>query len=87
MKMLHCNVPPYEGSEPFVFFSYAPQDRGIAYPMLERMNQQRVRVWYDNGSMPADVRSKTMVERLRDENIPHGQSSCVNTHCTTPRPI
>lgn len=65
MKTLHCNVPPYEGSEPFVFFSYAPQDRGIAYPMLERMNQQRVRVWYDNGSMPADVRSKTMAERLR----------------------
>ena len=39
----------------------------------------------DNKAGIAEI--MTMVERLRDENIPHGQSSCVNTHCTTPRPI
>ena len=65
MTMIRCNVPPYEGTMPFVFFSFAPKDKGLAYPMLERMNQQRVRVWYDTGDMPAAIREKTLAEKLK----------------------
>lgn len=69
MTTLRCNVKPYEGTEPFVFFSFAPRDKGLAYPMLERLNRHGVRAWYDDGALPADRRGAVLAARLQSSSV------------------
>ena len=40
---------PYEGSEPFVFVSYAHKDTDIVLPVIRGLHDRGVRVWYDGG--------------------------------------
>lgn len=40
---------PYEGSEPFVFVSYAHKDTDIVLPIIRGLHDRGVRVWYDGG--------------------------------------
>ncbi len=39
----------YEGSEPYVFVSYGRGDADFVYPVIHRLHQQGVRIWYDEG--------------------------------------
>ncbi len=47
--MQRCNFEPYEGNAPYIFISYAHADRDIVFPILERMNAEGFRLWYDVG--------------------------------------
>lgn len=40
---------PYEGSEPFVFVSYAHKDTETVLPLIRGLHNRGVRVWYDGG--------------------------------------
>ncbi|MBR0280174.1 MAG: TIR domain-containing protein [Oscillibacter sp.] len=40
---------PYEGTEPYIFASYARKNKHIIDPVLEAMNRVGYRVWYDEG--------------------------------------
>lgn len=46
---MRCFFEPYEGNEPFIFFSYCHNDAAVVYPMIERLILEGYRVWYDNG--------------------------------------
>lgn len=51
---MQCRAIPYEGNEPFVFFSYSHKDADRAYPILEQMVRDGFRVWYDDGNHAGD---------------------------------
>ena len=44
---------PYEGSLPYVFISYAHEDRALVYPLIDTLHSRGFRVWYDAGVEPA----------------------------------
>jgi len=39
----------YRGGEPYVFVCYAHEDAATVYPELAALNEQGVRIWYDEG--------------------------------------
>ena len=39
----------YEGTEPYIFVSYAHKDSAAVYPIIQAMNNSGLRVWYDSG--------------------------------------
>jgi len=49
-----CAVKPYEGSEPYIFFSYCHEDESAVYPIIEQMGADGYRIWYDDGIHPGD---------------------------------
>jgi len=51
---MQCRAIPYEGNEPFVFFSYSHKDADRVYPILEQMVRDGFRVWYDDGNHAGD---------------------------------
>lgn len=44
--------PAYKGDEPYIFVSYAHRDDGLAYPEIQRLNDQGFNIWYDEGISP-----------------------------------
>ena len=49
-----CRAIPYEGRDPYIFFSYSHKDSDRVYPLLEQMVRDGYRVWYDDGNHPGD---------------------------------
>ena len=49
-----CRAVPYEGKEPYIFFSYCHKDSAVVYPVLEQLVKDGYRVWYDDGNHPGD---------------------------------
>lgn len=43
------NVTPYEGSEPYIFLSYAHADSAAVMAVAARLQEVGCRVWYDGG--------------------------------------
>lgn len=50
---MNGNYPvAYKGNEPFIFISYAHKDSEIVLPVINRLQQDGYRVWYDEGIAP-----------------------------------
>lgn len=47
-----CRVSPYEGNEPYIFFSYCHSNEEDVYPIIEAMGEKGYRIWYDDGIHP-----------------------------------
>ena len=39
----------YTGFDPYIFISYSHEDASRVYPIIERLQQRGLRVWYDEG--------------------------------------
>jgi len=65
----------YEGSEPFVFVSYAHKDKCKVLPLVEGLQNRGFRVWYDEGIEVGMAWAKYVGERLE-------QSDCVLAYVT-----
>lgn len=50
--MFKCNFKAYEGPEKYIFISYAHKDSDTVFPILERLNAEGYRVWFDDGIVP-----------------------------------
>lgn len=61
---MKCNVRPYEGDEPYIFFSYCHEDAWQNYPIIERMSHDGYRIWYDDGLHPGDEWPERIAEKL-----------------------
>ena len=61
---MHSVMKPYEGSEPFLFFSYCHQDAALAHPVLQRLMQEGYRIWYDDGLHPGDDWPEVIADHL-----------------------
>lgn len=60
----------YEGSEPYVFISYAHADRDRVMPLIHMMRARGLRVWYDAGIKAGLQWNKVIVRHLE-------RSACV----------
>lgn len=61
---MKCRVIPYEGNEPYIFFSYSHKDAQRVYPLLEQIDSDGYRVWYDDGNHPGDDWPENIAEHL-----------------------
>lgn len=57
---------PYDGEEDYIFISYAHKDSEYVIPVLERMNSEGYRIWYDDGIMPGSEWPEYIAEHLKD---------------------
>lgn len=44
-----CDFEPHEGSKPYLFISYSHKNKKDVFKILNRMNQDGYRIWYDEG--------------------------------------
>ncbi len=56
--------PAYRGSEPYVFISYAHDDKDLVYAEIKRFNDAGFHVWYDEGIAPGNEWSDEIAEAL-----------------------
>ena len=56
----------YSGNEPYVFISYAHADFDKVFPMINRLHNDGVRVWYDDGIDPGDDWLEKIARRLEN---------------------
>lgn len=61
---MFCQIAPYEGSEPFLFFSYCHEDTALAQSVLQRMAAEGCRIWYDDGIHPGDDWPEVVADHL-----------------------
>ncbi len=47
--MYQPRMEAYEGSEPYIFISYAHRDADKVWPLLDKLNDSGYRIWYDDG--------------------------------------
>lgn len=66
---MYCRAIPYEGREPYIFFSYSHKDADRVYPLLEQMVRDGFRVWYDDGNHPGDDWLENIGEHLNNCHI------------------
>lgn len=62
--MLRCSLKPYEGTERYIFISYAHRDNALVYPIIEELARKGYRIWYDEGIDPGSEWPETIAEHL-----------------------
>ena len=67
--MLSANITPYEGSEPFIFVSYAHDDSALVLPILEKLDAAGYRVWYDEGIAPGSEWPENIAEHMNGSRV------------------
>lgn len=68
-KDISCRAMPYEGKEPYIFFSYCHKDADEVYPIIEKMAMKGYRIWYDNGIHPGDNWVETIASHINNCSI------------------
>ena len=56
--------PAYRGDEPYVFISYAHDDKDLVFPEIKRFNEAGFHVWYDEGIAPGNEWTDEIAEAL-----------------------
>ncbi|MDE6036468.1 MAG: FHA domain-containing protein [Ruminococcus sp.] len=64
-----CKVKPYEGNEPYIFFSYSHKNEDIVYPIIEAMSAKGYRIWYDEGINPGADWPEVIAKHLINSSI------------------
>lgn len=59
-----CRATPYEGSEPFIFFSYCHKDSAVVYPLIEALTRMGYRIWFDSGITIGDEWPEVIADKL-----------------------
>lgn len=62
--MLRCSIVPYEGTQPYIFVSYAHRDSEQVYPVLEELSRRGYRLWYDDGIAPGSEWPENIAQHL-----------------------
>ena len=56
--------PAYQGDQPYVFICYAHDDAELIYPELERLRDQGINIWYDEGVSPGAEWEEELAKRI-----------------------
>ncbi len=67
--MAKTSFKPYEGDENYVFVSYAHSDSDDVFPILERLNLEGYRIWYDEGISPGEEWPEVIAEHVAKSTI------------------
>ena len=62
-------IKSYEGDEPFIFISYAHRDMEKVMPIVERLNNDGYRVWYDEGIAPIETWDDFIAQKVKNCEI------------------
>ena len=46
---IKADFKPYEGEQNYIFVSYSHCDKDAVFPIIERLNAEGFRIWYDEG--------------------------------------
>ncbi|MBQ7086511.1 MAG: toll/interleukin-1 receptor domain-containing protein [Clostridia bacterium] len=57
---------PYNGNEPYIFISYSHKDSLRVLPVIERMQKDGYRVWYDNGISPGSEWDENIASHVKE---------------------
>ena len=69
MKKIRTGCPPYEGTDPYLYFCFAEKDREAVFPLLEYLYLRGVRIWY-NVENTADIRKlNRQQERMNQASL------------------
>ena len=64
-----ANPKTYEGKEPYIFISYSHKESDIIIPIIERLQVDGYRVWYDDGIIPGTEWPETIAQHLNDSSV------------------
>lgn len=64
--MDRCPVRPYEGKEEYIFISYCHKDKMWVFPIIERLDKDGYRVWYDEGIDPGSEWPEIIAQHLQN---------------------
>jgi hypothetical protein len=62
--MKNCSFDSYKGNDSYIFASYSHLDSDDVYPIIEKLNEQGFRVWYDGGIEPGKRWGKEISRRI-----------------------
>ena len=62
-------MKPYKGTEPYIFVSYAHRDRERVFPVIEWLQMEGYRVWYDEGIDPGTEWDEMIAEQIEESRI------------------
>ena len=62
-------IKPYEGSEPYLFVSYAHRDYDRVYPILRELAARGYRFWYDEGIDPGTEWPESIARHLENSSV------------------
>ena len=62
--MERCAVVPYEGERKYLFISYSHKDAARVVPIMERLEKEGYRIWYDEGIDPGSEWPETIADHL-----------------------
>jgi predicted ATPase/class 3 adenylate cyclase len=60
------NITPYNGTEPYVFVSYAHADETLVMAEMCRLKEMGVNIWYDAGIAPGSTWREEIAQALAD---------------------
>ena len=64
MKTPRKRIKPYVGDEPYIFVSYPHRNSEAVMPVLQTMQEQGFRFWYDEGIDPGTEWDDTIAEHI-----------------------
>ena len=68
--MENSKISAYKGDKPYIFISYAHKDSEIVIPIIDRLQKDGYRVWYDEGIAPGSNWDVYISEHLdRSSNV------------------
>lgn len=67
--MHKCKMTPYEGTEPYIFISYAHKDSEKVFPILDELADRGYRIWYDAGIAPGSEWPEYIAEHLNNSEV------------------
>ena len=67
--MKDSRFSPYEGHEDYIFVSYAHKNAEEVTRLLNRMNQEGFRIWYDDGIAPGSEWPEYIAHHLNDAAV------------------
>ncbi len=57
---------PYKGDRPYIFISYAHKDSHLVWPIVQQMQNDGYRVWYDEGIDPGTEWDENIARHVAD---------------------
>ena len=59
----------YEGDEPYIFVSYSHRDMDRVLPIIQRLNEEGFRIWYDVGIDPGTEWPESIAQHLGGSKV------------------
>lgn len=64
--MANHKITAYEGTENYIFISYAHKDAGKVFPIMEQLHRRGYRIWYDDGIAPGSEWPEDIARHLNN---------------------